>query len=334
MKLRFVWAAAVLVAGTATAAVNAGADGGYLAVWEGRVSSEAGVVRELGDREYAFPSPDGDAFAVVALREGVMPLASSVTVYDGTGRTLWSLADSGATTAYVADSGAAVLVTRFYVDPKAPALLEFYSASGVKAGEAEVGPPLDAAFFPGQEKLALIELGGATIVFDPATGEEEYRLPAARTAAPGPGETVLLVGREWMALYRGATELWRVNHSIYFPRLAYVSADGARAVVGGHHEVVLVSLAEGRMGRRWEAPAGFALTDLAASPDFASFAVAYRSLDGVEAAAWLDEGFSVITEVKRNVARPSGSSPAVALPAGGADGIVVMGQGWHTTLTR
>jgi hypothetical protein len=325
---------ALLVGGTATAAVNAGSTDGYLAVWEGRVSSEAGVVRELGEREYAFPSPGGDAFAVVALREGVMPLASTVTVYDGTGRTLWTLADSGATSAYVADSGAAVLVTRLYVDPKAPALLEFYSASGVKTGEAEVGPPLEAAFFPGQEKLALVELGGATIVFDPATGEEEYRLPAARTAAPGSDEAVLLVDREWMALYRGPDELWRVGHSIYFPRLALLGADGARAVVGGHHEVALVSSAEGRVARRWEAPAGFAVTDLAASPDFTSFAVAYRSLDGVEAAALLDGDLNVTTEVKRNVARPSGSSPVVALPAGGADGAVVMGQGWHTTLTR
>jgi hypothetical protein len=197
-----------------------------------------------------------------------------------------------------------------------------------------VGPPLEAAFFPGQGKMALVELGGSTLVFDLATGDEAYRIPAARTAAPGPEEIVLLVEREWMALYRGTAEVWRQNHGLYFARLARVSADGAKAVVGGHHEVALVSLADGGIARRWEAPEGFAVTDLAAGADFTSFAVAFRSLDGVEAAAWLDDDLNVITEVKRNVARPSGSSPAVALPGGGAGGAVVMGQGWHTTLTR
>jgi hypothetical protein len=319
------------LAASVWAAFGVGAEGQYLAVWEGRVWDDAGAVKTLAPFEFAYVSPGGAAYAVASLAEEAMPPASTVRVYGRDGGLLWTVAGTGATAAYVADSGAAVLATRPYVDPKAPARLDFYSATGVKVGEAEVGPPLEAAFFPGGERLALVELGGETVVFDLATGEEAYRLPTARTAAAGPEGLVLLVDREWMALYRGDNEVWRAGHDFYYPRLARVSADGERAIVGGHHEVALASLADGRVTRRWEAPADFAVTDIAAAHDFSSFAVGIRSLTGLEGVVWLNSQFDVIGKEERRVSQPGGSSPTAAVLAD-PPRVAAMGQGWRATL--
>ncbi len=326
--------AALLAAAAAWAALSAGPQGQYLAVWDNKVSSEAGTVRGLGPREYAFASPGGSAFAVVSIREGTMPPASTVRVYDHGGRVLWTAADVGATSAYVADSGAAALVTVLGEGPAAPARLDFYSAAGARTGGADVGPPLEAAFFPGEERLVLSVLGSATAVFDLAGGAKEYELPAARTPAAGPGGRVLLVDREWMALFRDGGRVWQAAHNLYYPRLAEISEDGAQAVVGAHHEVALVSLADGRVAGRWKAPADFGVTDLAAAADFSSFAVGTRSLQGREAAAWLDASLKIITQEEHDVAQPSGSSPTVAVLAGVPPRALAMGQGWQATLTK
>ncbi len=325
---------ALLAAGAVWAALSAGPQGQYLAVWDNKVSSEAGTVRGLGPREYAYASPGGAAFAVVSIREGAMPPASTVCVYDHGGRLLWTAADVGATSAYVADSGAAALVTVRGEGPTAPARLDFYSAAGARTGGADVGPPLEAAFFPGEDKLALAVLGGATKVYDLAAGVEEYELPYARAAAAGPGGRVLLVDREWMALYRDGGRVWQAPHNLHYPRLAKISEDGTQAVVGAHHEVALVSLADGRVARRWKAPADFGVTDLAASADFSSFAVGTRSLQAREAAVWLDASLKIITQEKHDVAQPSGSSPTVAVLAGVPPRVLAMGQGWQATLTE
>jgi hypothetical protein len=327
-------ALACAAAGPAGATVSADAAGGYLAVWDGAVVSDAGLVRQLGPLEFAFLSEGGDALAVVSLAEGKLPLRSAVRVYDRAGRLLWAVADSAATSAFVADSGAAALVTRLGDDPSAPARLEFYSAAAKRTGEADVGPPLAGAFFPGEDRLALSVLGGPTAVYDLATGSKAYELPHARALAAGPGDIVLLVDRAWMALYVKGVEAWRRRHELYFPRLVEIDATGARAVIGAHHEAALVSLADGRVERRWEAPADFAITDLAAAPDFAAFAVGLRTLAGTEAAAWLDADFNVVAREERNVARPSGSSPAVAVLGGTPRRLLVLGQGWSATLAR
>ncbi|HUU56349.1 MAG TPA: hypothetical protein VMW93_03305 [bacterium] len=336
MRRRFftVLALAFAAAGAAAAAIGVDAGGGYLAVWGGEVASEAGAVRTLGPFEFAFVSDGGAAFAVASLVEGAMPLKSAVRVYERSGRLLWAVADTAATSAYVADSGAAALVTMVGDGPSATARLDFYSAAGARTGGAEVGSPLVAAFFPGEDRLALTALGGPTTVYDVAAGVEKYELPAARTAAAGPEGRVLLVDRDWMALYRNGAELWRVRHDFYFPRLVSIDDAGTRAVIGGHHEVALVSLADGRVERRWEAPGDFAVTDLAAAADFSSFAVGMRTLAGAEAAVWLDAGFNVVKREERNVAQPSGSSPAVAVLGGTPRRVVALGQGWRTTLAR
>lgn len=324
---------ALLAAGAAWAALSAGPQGRYLAVWDNKVSSEAGTVRGLGPREYAYASPGGSAFAVVSVREGTMPPASTVRVYDHGGRLLWTAADVGATSAYVADSGAAALVTVRGEGPTAPARLDFYSAAGVRTGGADVGPPLEAAFFPGEDKLALAVLGGPTAVYDLATGSKEYELPATRTLAAGAEGRVLLVDRGRMALYERGGRVWENDHAMYYPRLVEMDEAGAWAVVGGHHEVALVSLAEGRVARRWEAPADFGVTDLAAARDFSSFAVGIRSLAGLEGVVWLNAQFGAIAKQERRVNQPSGSSPTAAVLAG-PPRAVAMGQGWRATLKR
>jgi hypothetical protein len=326
--------AACAAAVPAGAAVSADAGGGYLAVWEGDVASDAGLVRALGPLEFAFLSEGGASFAVVSLAEGAMPLKSTVRVYDRAGRLRWALAETAATSAFVADSGAAALVTMVGDGPSATARLEFYSAAGARTGEAETGAPLAAAFFPGEDRLALAVLGGPTAVYDLGSGAARYELPHARALAAGPAERVLLVDRTWMALYVKGVEAWRRRHDLYYPRLAAIDASGARAVVGAHHEVALVSLADGRVERRWEAPADFAITDLAAAADFAAFAVGLRTLTGTEAAAWLDADFNVVAREERNVAQPSGASPAVAVLGGTPRRLLVLGQGWSATLAR
>ncbi|HUU55869.1 MAG TPA: hypothetical protein VMW93_00885, partial [bacterium] len=59
-----------------------------------------------------------------------------------------------------------------------------------------------------------------------------------------------------------------------------------------------------------------------------------RTLAGAEAAVWLDAGFNVVKREERNVAQPSGSSPAVAVLGGTPRRVVALGQGWRTTLAR
>jgi hypothetical protein len=335
MRTRFYAALAVVLgAAGAAAAIGVGPGGGYLAAWGGEVVTEAGAVRALGPLEFAFVSPGGAAFAVVSLEEGATPPRSAVRVYDRAGRQLWAVAAGAATSAFVADSGAAALVTMVGEGPSATAHLEFHSAAGARTGEAETGPPLAAAFFPGEDRLAVAVPGGATTVYDLAAGVERYRLPYARALAAGPGGRVLLVDRDWMALCRDGAETWRVRHGLYFPRLVGIDATGARAVVGAHHEVALVSLADGGITARWEAPADFGVTDLAAAADFSSFAVGMRTLAGTEAVAWLDAGFNVVKREERRVARPSGSSPAVAVLGGTPARAVALGQGWRTTLEK
>jgi len=327
-------AAAVAAAGTAAAATAVGPEGGFLAVREGQVISERGVVRSLGPGEYAFLSPGGAAFAVVTLREGAVPLRSAARLYDRAGRALWAVAETGASSAYVADSGAAALVTMLGDGPGARARLEFYAASGTKTGEAEVGPPLAADSFPGSENLAVAVLGEETVVCDLAAGEVRHRLPAARTVAAGPEGLAVLVDREGLASYRGASREWRTNHGLYFPRLAEVDAAGGRAVVGAHHEVALVALADGRITARWVAPEGFGVTDLAAASDFSSFAAGVRSLAGVEAVVWLDAGLGEIAREEHTVTQPSGASPEVAVFAGPPARAVAWGQGWRAELSQ
>jgi hypothetical protein len=329
-----VLAAAVAAAGTAAAAVAVGPEGGFLAVREGQIISDGGVVRSLAPGEYAFLSRGGAAFAVVALREGAVPLRSTVRLYDRAGRPLWAVAEAGASSAYVADSGAAALVTMVGDGPSARARLEFYSSTGTKTGEAQIGPPLVADFFPGGERLAVSVLGEETVVYNVAAGELAYRLPAARTLAAGPEGGVVLVDREGLALYRGASREWRKSHGLYFPRLVEVDAAGGRAVVGAHHEVALVSLADGGITARWEAPEDFGVTDLAAASDFSSFAVGVRSLAGVEAVVWLDAGLGEISREEHTVTQPSGASPEVAVFAGPSPRAAAWGQGWHAELSQ
>jgi hypothetical protein len=308
--------------------------GGYLSAWGGEVVTEAGVVRTLGPLEFAFVSDGGAAFAVASLVEGAMPLKSAVRVYDRSGRLLWAAAETAATSAFVADSGAATLVTMVGDGPQATSRLEFYSAAGVRTGAAETGQPLAVSYFPGEDRLALSALGGPTAVYDVAAGSKEYELPYARALAAGPGDLVLLVDREWMALYRKGAEAWRVRHDLYYPRLVQIDEAGTRAAVGAHHEVALVSLADGRITARWEAPGDFGVTDVAAAADFSAFAVGTRTLAGTEAATVLDAGLNVTTREERNVSQPSGSSPAVAVLGGTPRRVVALGQGWRTTLSR
>jgi hypothetical protein len=321
-------------AAAAASPIGADAAGGYLAAWNGEVVNEAGSVRALGPLEFAFVSDGGASFAVASLVEGALPLRSTVRVYDRAGRLLWAVAKTAATSAFVADSGAAALVTMVGEGPSATSRLEFYSAAGVRTGAAETGPPLAAAYFPGEDRLALSVLGGPTAVYDVAAGSKEYELPYARTLAAGPGDLVLLVDRQWMALYRRGAEVWRARHYLYYPRLVAIDAAGTRAVVGAHHEVALVSLAEGRVTARWDPAGDFGITDVAAAADFSTFAVGMRTLAGTEAAAVLDAGFNVTSREERNVAQPSGSSPAVAVLAGTPPRVVALGQGWRTTLAR
>ena len=332
-KTLLIFLATAFAASAAWAAFGVGAQGQYLAVWEGRVWNESGAVKTLAPLEFAFVSPGGSAFAVASLVEGAMPLRSTVRVYGRDGLLLWTAAGTGATSAYVADSGAAALATMVGDGPSATARLDFYSAGGKRTGGAEAGPPLAAAYFPGEDRLALAVLGGPTAVYDVAAGAKEYELPAARTLAAGPEGRVLLVDRGRMALYERGGRVWENDLAMYYPRLVEMDETGARAVVGGHHEVALVSLAEGRVARRWEAPTDFGVTDLAAAADFSSFAVGIRSLAGLEGVVWLNAQFDVIAKEERRVGQPSGSSPTVAVLAT-PPRATAMGQGWRATLER
>ncbi|UCH77489.1 MAG: hypothetical protein JSU81_07045, partial [Candidatus Coatesbacteria bacterium] len=172
------------------------------------------------------------------------------------------------------------------------------------------------------------------VVCDLAAGEVAYRLPAARTLAAGPEGLVVLVDREGIALYGGASREWRKSHGLYFPRLVALDEAGGRAVVGAHHEVALVSLADGRVTARWEAPEGFGVTDLAAAPDFSSFAVGVRSLAAIEAVVWLDAGLGEIAREEHTVTQPSGASPEVAVFAGPPSRAAAWGQGWYAELSQ
>ena len=333
-KTLLIFLATAFAASAAWAAFGVGAQGQYLAVWEGRVWNESGAVKTLAPLEFAFVSPGGSAFAVASLVEGATPLRSTMRVYGRDGLLLWTAAGTGATSAYVADSGAAALVTMVGDGPSATARLDFYSAAGVPAPAARTrGRRSPRAYFPGEDRLALSVLGGPTAAYDVAAGSKEYELPYARTLAAGPKGRVLLVDRGRMALYERGGRVWEKDLAMYYPRLVEMDETGARAVVGGHHEVALVSLADGRVAGRWEAPPDFGVTDLAAARDFSSFAVGIRSLAGLEGVVWLNAQSDVIAKEERRVTQPSGSSPTVAVLAT-PPRATAMGQGWRATLER
>ena len=111
-------------------------------------------------------------------------------------------------------------------------------------------------------------------------------------------------------------------------RISNASAQSTRC-----KQAALVALADGRVVRRWEAPADFGVTDLAAAHDFSSFAVGIRSLAGLEGVVWLNAQFDVIAKEERRVGQPSGSSPTVAVLAT-PPRATAMGQGWRATLER
>ena len=328
---------ALAFAATASAAAGAGLAAGagphYLAVSDGAVVDEAGTVRSLGPFEYAFVSPHGAHYAIVATRPGVTPFKTTTRVYARDGRLRWTV-NSGATAAFLGDDGAAVLITHLGVEPNSPSRLDFYSARGVKTGEARTAPPLDAAFARDGGAVAVTPLGGPAVVYDLAAGAPAYELAPARAVAFGTGGRVLLVSREEFAFSEDGRQLWTAAHDLYFPRLAVVNEAGTAALVGAHHEVALVALDDGRVTARWTAPDGFAVTDVAADADFTAVAVGMRSLAGVEAAVRLDRRLVEVGREDHAVAQPSGASPLVGVGGGATPAVMARGQGWTALWTE
>jgi hypothetical protein len=255
-------------------------------------------------------------------------------MYDRTGRLSYAVPNTGASRAIVADTGASVLVTMMGPDPTASAELAFYDASGHKTGSAEVGFPGDAVFSPGAEYAAVVSAGDATYVFDTDGGDQLYELPASRTLAAGDGDLILLVDPEFIALYRDGFSEWDFGHDLYYPRMAIVNDTSTAALVGCHHEAALIDLESGRITDIWEAPDGFAVTDIDASGDFSTIAVGLRSLNSVEVVYLLDGSLEVLKSEERPVTKPSGAMPVVKVIDGVTPEAVAFGQGWRAVLTR
>lgn len=314
-------------------AAAAGAEDGYLVSVDGTVYGEEGTLKTLGEFEYAFVSPGGSYYAVLSFVEGALPLKSTARMYDNTGRLSYAVPNTGASRAIVADSGACVLVTMTRPDPTASAELAFYDASGYKTGSAEAGFPGDAAFLGDDRFLALSVMGDATRVFDTETGYEEFDAPASRTLAAR-DDALLLVDHEFIALYDGGVSEWEFDHDLYYPRKAQLNRDNTAALVGCHHEVALIDLEPGRITDVWEAPDGFAVTDIDASGDFSVIAVGLRSLNSVEVVYLLDGSLEVLKSEERPVTKPSGAMPVVKVIDGVTPEAVAFGQGWRAVLTR
>jgi len=315
-------------------AAAAGAEGGYLVSVDGAVYSEEGTLKTLGEFEYAYVSPGGAYYAVLTFVEGALPLKSTARIYDKTGRLSYAVPNTGAIRAVVADRGACALVTMSGVGPEASANLTFYDTTGTETGSAAVGFPGDAMFSPDAEYAAVVSAGEATYVFDADGGDLLYELPASRTVAAGDGGLILIVDPEFIALYREGFSEREFGHDLYCPRIAQLNEDTTAALVGCHHEVALVDLESGRITDVWEAPDGFAVTDVDASGDFSVIAVGVRSLSGVEAAYLLDGSFGVLKSEKETVAKPSGAMPVVTVVDGVSPEASVFGQGWRTTLEK
>ncbi|UCE26286.1 MAG: hypothetical protein JSW52_07940 [Candidatus Coatesbacteria bacterium] len=315
-------------------AVAAGAGDGYLISVDGAVHSEEGTLKTLGEFEYAYVSPGGAYYVVLSFVEGAFPIKSTARIYDKTGRLSYAVPNTGASAAVVADNGACVLVTMSADGPEATADLDFYDSSGVNVGSAAVGYPGDAMFSPSADYAAVISAGEATYVFDADDGDLLYELPASRTLAADDNGSVLLVDPEFIALYRDGFAEWSFGHDLYYPRMAQVNEGNTAALVGCHHEVALVDMESGRITETWEAPDGFAVTDIDASDDFSIIGVGVRSLDGVEAAYLLDDSFGVLKSKTETVAKPSGAMPIVIVVDGVTPEATVFGQGWRATLEK
>ena len=322
----------VLCAAVSVSALGIGADANhYLVSLNGELLGEKGVERYLAEYEYTAVSPSGEAYALLKFREGAMPLVSTVKVFNHSGRLLYTVANSGAGSVRPADSGAAVFIIMIGNGPQAKGHLEFYSAAGTKTGSADVGFPGDGVFFGDDEYYALTVPGDATYIFDVNTGEEEYTLPATSSIA-AMGDKLLLIGHERLAAYEGETELWSINHNLYYARMGILSDTGAKALVGCHHEVALVDMSTGEiMMSVWEAPGDFGVTDIDASGDFSVIAIGLRSLDGTESVQVLDGNFELKSAEEHKVTSPSGAMPMVAVLD---NGVIALGQGWQTTLKR
>lgn len=314
-------------------AATAGAEDGYLVSVDGAVYSEEGTLKTLGEFEYAFVSPGGSYYAVLSFVEGALPLKSTARMYDKTGRLSYTVPNTGASRAVVADTGACVLVTMSGVGPEATADLGFYDSSGIKVGSAAIGFPGEAMFSPGAEYAAVVSAGDATYVFDTDGGDLLYELPASRTLAAG-DDLILLVDPEFIALYRDGFSEWDFGHDLYYPRTAQLNGDNTAALVGCHHEVALVDLESGRVTDVWEAPDGFAVTDIDASDNFSLVAVGVRSLGGIEAVYLLDGSFGILKSEKKTVAKPSGAMPVVTIVDGVSPEALAFGQGWRATLEK
>jgi WD40 repeat protein len=325
----------VLIALSLLCFAAAGAEDGYLVSVGGAVYNEEGTLKTLGEFEYAFVSPDGSYYAVLTFEESSsFPLKSTARIYDKTGRLSYTVMNTGASRAVVADTGACVLVTMTRPEPTATAELAFYNASGHKTGYAEAEFPGDAAFSPGTEYAAIASAGDATYVFDTDGGDVLYELPASRTLAAGDDGLILLVDPEFIALYRDGFSEWEFDHDLYYPRMVELNHGNTTALVGCHHEVALLDLETGRIAYVWETPEGFAVTDIDASDDFSLIVVGARSLDGIEAVYLLDGTFETLKSEKKTIAKPSGATPVVTVIEGEHSEALAFGQGWRTTLTR
>ncbi len=327
----FILLSVLVCAAVSVSALGIGADGGhYLVSLDGKLHSEEGVERELAEHEYAVVSPSGDSYALLQFEEEAMPLVSTVKVFDRSGRLLYTVPKSGASSVRLADSGAAVFITMIGDGPQAKGYLEFYNPTGTKTGSADIGFPGDGAYFEGNNRYAIISLGDAVHVFDMAEGEETYTLPSTRSIAAS-GDTLILIGDEYIVAYRGETELWSISHNLYYPRMGLLDGNGSEALIGCHHEVALVNMTSGELEYVWEAPGDFGVTDIDASADFSTIAVGLRTLDGTESVQVLDGSFKLVSAEEHTVARPSGAMPMVAVTDGG---VVAIGQGWQTTLKK
>ncbi len=333
---RLVFTLGVAAAASAGYFAAAGAHGDYLGVWDGQVLTDTGALRTLGPLEFAMTSAGGGAYAVVTLKKGEFPPAATVAVYDRAGRELWRETETDATRAAVADSGAAALIA--VVDPTAgpasPARVTLYDAAGARTADLELNgmPGMDVSF-PGLDKVAVLTAGVGTVVYDLAGGREDYVADGGLGVAAGPGESLLILDRDRMALWRKGRREWDAGHDLYFPRMAVVNANASLAFVGAHHEVALVSLADGRVLRKWTCPGDFGVTDAAAAPDFTAFAVGMRTLAGAEAVVWLDGQLGDVKREDHTVTQPSGVSPAVVVWDDPVR-VAAFGQGWRTTLAR
>lgn len=300
----------------------------------GKIATETSVIYELKKGENAFLSPEANHFSVLTKAEPGFQGKRKARVFSRDGSMLYQITETSADRVYIADSGAAVLITMLGIDPNSNACVEIYDKTGKKTGFAITPFPGECKFSPDRNTFSISLKGESTRIFNIESGEEEHRISYARTHIPLKNNNILLVDRKWFALFRGNEEIWRHAIDLYYPRLVTTNKDYSKVLIGCHHEIALLDIDMEKIVSRWEAPATFGVISIDASKDFTTIAVGVRSLRGIEAAYLLDKNFELIKKQERQVSKPTNIFPQVVILEKPQFKVLVFGQSWEKTLKR